>query len=150
MTRVLFLCTGNSARSQIAEALLRAAAGEGWDVRSAGTDPAGLNPLTVEVMAEAGIDVSGAESKHLDRFREEPWDYVITVCDEAAESCSAFPGGRERLNWSTPDPAVAVGTAEARRQAFRSARESLRARIGALLRQRLDAGGGGGTLSGVR
>src|SRR5207253_4234177 len=103
VTRVLFLCTGNSARSQMAEALLREQGSEDWDVRPAGTAPAGLNPLTVEAMAEVGIDISGAESKHLDRFLHEPWDYVITVCDDANESCPLFPGGRERWHWSTPD-----------------------------------------------
>lgn len=132
-TRVLFLCTGNSARSQMAEALLARLGGDGWNVRSAGTAPAGLNPLTVAVLAEIGIDDAGAESKHLDRFVDEPWDYVITVCDRANESCPLFPGGRERLHWSFPDPAAASGDAAARLEAFRHVRDAIRARIAEFL-----------------
>lgn len=138
MRRVLFLCTGNSARSQMAEALLRADGGDEWEVRSAGTAPKGLNPLTVVAMAEVGVDVSGAESKHLDRFLNEPWDYVITVCDDAAETCPMFPGGRLRLHWSTPDPAAASGSNGDRLAAFRTARDSLRARIAELRDQPMD------------
>jgi arsenate reductase len=89
---VLFLCTGNSARSQLAEALLRALGGASFEVASAGTAPAGLHPCTVLVLAELGIDVSQARSKHLDEFVALPWDYVITVCDSAAEACPVFPG----------------------------------------------------------
>ncbi len=128
-TRVLFLCTGNSARSQMAEALLRAVGDDAFEVRSAGTAPAGLNPLTVAALREVGIDATGADSKHLDRFLDEPWDYVITVCDQAREACPLFPGGREQLHWSFADPAAASGNEEERLAAFRRVREAIRQRI---------------------
>ena len=126
---MLFLCTGNSARSQMAEALLRMVGGDRWEVRSAGTAPAGLHPLTVAVLAEIGIDVSHAESKHLDRFIGEPWDFVITVCDQANESCPLFPGEGRRLHWGFRDPAAVSGSEERRRAAFRRTRDEIRARI---------------------
>ena len=99
-TRVLFVCTGNSARSQIAEALLRELGGEAFEAHSAGSDPAGLNPLTVRVLAEDGIDVGDAESTHVDAYVDDPWDYVITVCARTAlharPSCldASLPPGR--------------------------------------------------------
>jgi arsenate reductase len=127
--RVLFLCTGNSARSQMAEGLLREAAaraGRAAEVASAGTIPKGLHPLTVTAMAEIGIDISGAESKHLDRFLAKPWDHVITVCDQAQESCPVFPGARHMMHWSFRDPAAATGTDEQRLAAFRAVRDEIR------------------------
>lgn len=127
--RVLFLCTGNSARSQMAEALLRARAGPALDVSSAGTDPQGVNALTVEVLAERGIDASAATSDHVDRYLSEPWDYVITVCDRANESCPVFPGAARRLHWSFPDPAGATGTDGERRAAFRRVRDAIDRRL---------------------
>lgn len=136
-TRVLFLCTGNSARSQMAEALFRHLGGAGWEVWSAGSAPAGLNPLTVVAMREIGIDVAGAESKHLDRFLGDPWDYVITVCDQAREACPLFPGGREQLHWSFPDPAAASGSAAERLAAFRRVRDLIRARTETFLHERV-------------
>lgn len=126
MTRVLFLCSGNSARSQLAEALLRRGAGEGVSVASAGTEPVAVHPLTIEVLAERGIDVRDATSDHVDRYVDEPWDYVITVCDRAAESCPAFPGETERRHWSFPDPAAAGGD---RGKAFRDVRDAMERRI---------------------
>ena len=131
--RVLFVCTGNSARSQIAEALLRERGGEAFEAHSAGSEPAGLNPLTVRVLAEAGIDVSDAASTHVDVYVGEPWDYVITVCDRARESCPVFPHAGEQLHWSLEDPAAAEGDDATRMAAFRATREDVRARIDAFV-----------------
>jgi arsenate reductase (thioredoxin) len=128
--RVLFLCTGNSARSQMAEALLRADAVEldvECDVHSAGTEPKGVNPLTIEVMREVDINLSAAESKHLDRFVDEHWDYLITVCDNAREACPVFPGAGHVLHWSFPDPAAVEGSHEERLEVFRAVRDDIRA-----------------------
>ncbi len=132
-TRVLFVCTGNSARSQIAEALLRERGGEAFEAHSAGSEPSGLNPRTVRVLAEAGIDVSDAESTHVDAYVGEPWDYVITVCDRARESCPVFPHAGEQLHWSLEDPAAAQGDDATRMAAFRATREDVRARIDAFV-----------------
>src|SRR5437588_10443507 len=98
--RVLFLCTHNSARSQMAEGLLRAMAGARFDVASAGTEATRVRPLAAKAMAEIGIDISGHSSKTLDAFVLQPWDFVITVCDSANESCPVFPGAAKRLHWS--------------------------------------------------
>src|SRR3954471_2149736 len=108
--RVLFICTHNSARSQMAEGLLRDMAGERFDVASAGTEATGVRPEAVEAMAEVGIDIGGHTSKTLQRYLNDDWDYVITVCDDANESCPVFPGGRHRLHWSFEDPSRATGT----------------------------------------
>ena len=132
-TRVLFVCTGNSARSQIAEALLRERGGEAFEAHSAGSEPAGLNPLTVRVLAEAGIDVGEAESTHVDTYVGEPWDYVITVCDRARESCPVFPHAGAQLHWSLEDPAAAEGDDATRMAAFRATRDDIRARIDAFV-----------------
>ncbi len=99
-TKVLFLCTHNSARSQMAEGLLRHLAGNRFEVMSAGTEATHLRPLAVRAMDELGIDISGQESKILERYLGEPFDYVITICDEANEACPFFPGAAERLHWS--------------------------------------------------
>ncbi len=127
--RVLFLCTANSARSQMAEALLRRLGGDGFEVHSAGTAPTGVHDLTLEVLDEVGIDASGQSSKAMDQYLDESWDYVITVCDQAAESCPVFPGGGRRLHWSIPDPAAADGPPEHRIAAFRAARDLLGERV---------------------
>ena len=140
--RVLFLCTGNSARSQLAEALLRDRAGHRVEVASAGTDPKGVHPLTVEVLAEFGIDAGGAVSEHLDRYLGEQWDFVITVCDRAAESCPTFPGAANRRHWSFPDPAAAGGGPERQRVAFRRVRDGIDERIRAFA-ARLERGTSG-------
>ena len=104
MKRVLFICTGNSARSQMAEGLLRALGAGRYEVFSAGLAPKGLNPLAVAAMAEIGLDISRQASKSMEQYLNQPFDYVITVCDRAQESCPAFPGGRTRLHWSFDDP----------------------------------------------
>jgi arsenate reductase len=127
--RVLILCTGNSARSQMAEGLLRHLAGERYDVRSAGTRPSVVNPMAVRVMAERGIDISGHRSKHLGEFLAQPFDYVITVCDNAAEQCPVFPGRAERLHWSFADPAAISGGDAERSDAFRATRDAIEARL---------------------
>ena len=123
---MLFLCTHNSARSQMAEGLLRHLAGNRFEVMSAGTEATQVRPLSVMAMDEVGIDISGQESKTLDRYVGEPFDYVITVCEEANEACPFFPGAAERLHWSLPDPAAAQGTEEDRLKVFRSVRDLLR------------------------
>jgi len=129
-TRVLFLCTHNSARSQMAEGFLRHLAGDRFEVASAGTEATHVRPQAVRVMNELGIDISRQESKTLDRYLGEPFDYVITVCDEANEACPFFPGAGERLHWSLPDPAAAQGTEEDRLlEVFRAVRDRLRQHI---------------------
>lgn len=127
--RVLILCTGNSARSQMAEGLLRELAGERMDVWSAGSRPSVVNPLAIEAMRERGIDISAHRSKHLDEFRTQPFDTVITVCDNAAESCPVFPGPAHRIHWSFPDPAAAEGSEAERVAAFRQVRDAIEARL---------------------
>jgi arsenate reductase len=127
--RVLFLCTHNSARSQMAEGLLRQLGGAGVEVASAGTEARGVNPLAVRAMAEIGIDLRGHASKTLERFVGERWDDVITVCDSANESCPVFPGARRRLHWSFDDPSAATGDEEQRLAVFRRVRDEIRTRI---------------------
>ena len=108
--RVLFVCTGNSARSQMAEALLRRDGGGRFDVSSAGTEPRGVHPLTIRVLQRIGIDTSALRSKSVTEFVGQPFDYVITVCDRARESCPYFPGGGDALHWGFDDPAEATGS----------------------------------------
>ncbi len=127
--KVLFLCTGNSARSQMAEGFLRHLAGNRFDVLSAGTKPGTLNPLAVQAMAELGIDISGQTSKNIHQFLEVPIQYVITVCDHAKESCPIFPGAVHRLHWSFEDPAAAQGTHEEKLAVFRKIRDQIHSRI---------------------
>ena len=130
---VLFLCTHNSARSQMAEGLLRHLAGDGFEVHSAGTEATSVKPEAIAVMAEVGADVSGQESKTLERYLGEPFEYVITVCDAANEACPVFPGAKERLHWSLPDPSSVTGEGEERMEAFRSVRGRIRTLIGSEL-----------------
>ena len=127
--RVLFLCTHNSARSQMAEGFLRALGSGRFDAASAGTEARGLHPLAVQAMAEEGIDISLQESKTLDQFVSEPFDLVITVCDEANESCPYFANAKERRHWSFPDPSAVRGDDETRFAAFRDVRDAIRERI---------------------
>ena len=127
--KVLVLCTHNSARSQMAEALLRTHGNGRFLVASAGTEATRVNPFAVDVMWELGVDISGARSKHLDEFIEQEFDYVITVCDSAAESCPVFPGRSERIHWSFPDPSAATGSDDERRDVFRSVRDDIASRI---------------------
>ena len=124
-TRVLILCTGNSARSQMAEALLRARSGHRFEVYSAGVAPKGVHPLAVQVMAEMGIDISQARSKGVAEFLGQPMDYVITVCDNANETCPVFPGAVTRLHHSFEDPAAVTGDEAARLAVFRRVRDEL-------------------------
>jgi arsenate reductase len=131
--RVLFLCTHNSARSQMAEGLLRHVAGDRFEAHSAGTEATHVRPLAIRAMDEIGVDISGQESKTLNRYLGEPFDYVITVCDDAKEACPFFPGGNMRLHWSLPDPSVAEGTEEERLTVFRSVRDAIRDRLQAEL-----------------
>jgi arsenate reductase (thioredoxin) len=127
--RVLFLCTHNSARSQMAEALLRHLAGDRFEAYSAGTEATHVRPLAVRAMAELGIDISGQESKTRDRYLGEPFDAVITVCDQANEACPVFFGARERLHWSFPDPSRATGSEDEQLAVYRSVRDAIRERI---------------------
>jgi arsenate reductase (thioredoxin) len=128
-SRVLFLCTHNSARSQMAEGLLRHLGGDRFEAMSAGTEATRVRPLAVRAMEEIGVDVSGQESKTLERYLHEPFDYVITVCDEANEACPFFPGASSRLHWSFEDPSRAQGSEEERLAVFRSVRDRIRKRI---------------------
>lgn len=113
----------------MAEGLLRALGGERFEVFSAGTKPKGLHPLAVQVMKEVGVDISGQRSKHVDVYREQAFDWVITVCDNAREECPFFPNARHQLHWSFPDPAAVEGALEERLEAFRAVRDSIRRRI---------------------
>jgi arsenate reductase (thioredoxin) len=128
--RVLFLCTHNSARSQMAEGVLRDLAGDRFEVHSAGTEAAHVRPLAVRAMDEIGVDISEQESKTLERYVGEPFDYVITVCDEANEACPFFPGAKRRLHWSFEDPSQTEGSEEERLGVFRRVRDEIRECIG--------------------
>jgi len=127
--RVLILCTGNSARSQMAEGLLRHLAGDKFDVTSAGTIATYVRPQGIAAMAEIGIDISGHRSKSLDEFLDTPFDYVITVCDNAAQTCPMFPGPAKRIHWPIDDPAFAGRNEEERLAAFRRARDEIRTKL---------------------
>jgi arsenate reductase len=127
--KVLFLCTGNSARSQIAEGLMKLMGGEQWEVRSAGILPSYVHPLAVRVMEEVGIDISKQSSKSQDLFLKEEFDYIITLCDHAAKACPNFPGQGNRLHWSVEDPAMSTGTMDERVALFRKARDEIKTRI---------------------
>ncbi len=131
--RILFLCTHNSARSQMAEAILRELGGGRVEAASAGTEVTRVHPLAVREMAERGIDIGAQRSKHLNEFLGERLDYVVTVCDNAGESCPVFPGGPERIHWSIPDPSAVEGTDEIRAAAFKRAADDLTTRIRDLL-----------------
>ena len=131
--RVLFLCTHNSARSQMAEGLLRHLAGDRFDAYSAGTEATRVRPLAIRAMADLGVDIAGQESKLLDRYLGETFDAVVTVCDQANESCPVFPGAKSRLHWSFPDPSRATGSEEEQLIVYRTVRDVIRARIKAEL-----------------
>ncbi|HEX8130827.1 MAG TPA: arsenate reductase ArsC [Pyrinomonadaceae bacterium] len=128
--RVLILCTGNSARSQMAEGLLRHDGGGRFKVESAGVSPTRVRPEAIEAMREVGIDISGQRSKSVEEFAGQAFDYVITVCDNAREQCPFFPAGTRRIHWSFDDPAEAVGDDAARLAVFRRVRDEIRARLG--------------------
>ena len=125
--RVLILCTGNSARSQMAEGLLRHDAGDRFEVESAGTKPGHVRPEAIAVMKEIGIDLSGHRSKHVDEFAGQSFDYVLTVCDNAKESCPIFPGHGNRIHKAFEDPAALEGSEQDRLALFRRVRDEIRA-----------------------
>jgi arsenate reductase len=127
--RILFLCTHNSARSQMAEGLLRQLGGDRFAAFSAGTAATHIRPLAMRAMAELGIDISGQVSKTLERYLGEPFDAVITVCDDANEACPVFPGAARRLHWSFPDPSRATGSEEEQLAVYRWVRDAIRTRI---------------------
>ena len=136
--RVLFLCTHNSSRSQMAEGLLRARGGQQYQVFSAVTHPRAVHPLAIKAMHELGIDISeraGHRAKGIEQFADQlPMDLVVTVCDEAAEECPYFPNARHQQHWGFPDPSAATGTEEERLAVFRQVRDAIAARIAAFLR----------------
>lgn len=127
--RVLILCTGNSARSQMAEGILRDIAGDRFDVESAGVEPSHVRPEAIEAMSDIGIDITSHRSKSVDEFTGDEFDHIITVCDNARESCPVFPGNAERIHWSFDDPAAVEGTREERVDAFRRIREEIYDRL---------------------
>jgi arsenate reductase len=131
--RVLFVCTGNSARSLMAEALLRRDAGDLVEVVSAGVDPRGVNPLTVRALERIGVDSTGLRSKPVAEFLGQSFDFVITVCDKARESCPVFPGGGETLHWDLEDPATATGSEAERLAVFERVRDGIAERVRAFL-----------------
>ncbi len=131
--RVLLLCTANSARSQMGEGLLRHLTDEHLEVFSAGAEPASVNPYAIRAMHLRGIDISGHSSDHIDQYLAQSFDYVITVCDNAAESCPVFPGPARRIHWSFPDPAAVEGDDEAVLASFINVRDGLEARLRAWL-----------------
>jgi arsenate reductase len=134
--RVLFLCTGNSCRSHIAEGILRQRGGDRFEVCSAGSKPAGyVHPLAIRAMAELGADIGGHRSKPVDEFTGQRFDCVITVCDNAREACPHFPGARKQLHWGFDDPAHATGTDEEKMAVFRRVRDEIRQRIEAFLEE---------------
>ena len=129
MVKVLILCTANSARSQMAEGLLRHIAGDKAEVFSAGSKPSQVNPFAIQAMADRGIDIRNHESKSLANFLKTEFDYVITVCDNAAETCPVFPGKAQRIHWSFPDPAVVTGTDAEILASFINVRNGLEAKL---------------------
>ena len=130
---VLFICTHNSARSQMAEGLLRHLAGDRFEVESAGTEKTHVRPLAIEAMKELGIDISSQTSKTIASLGDRQFDWAITVCDNANEACPVFPGGTKRLHWSFDDPSAATGSDEERLAAFRRVRDEIRAKLEELL-----------------
>ena len=133
--RVLILCTGNSARSQMAEGLLRHDGGPEYEVFSAGTHPSHVRPEATQVMREVGIDISGHRSKSVEEFAGQNFDYVITVCDNAKESCPVFPATTMRIHWSIEDPAAVQGSEEQRLAEFRRIRNQLRTHLRQLVQE---------------
>jgi arsenate reductase (thioredoxin) len=142
--RVLFLCTGNSCRSQMAEGFLRSLAGDRFEVASAGTEPVPVNPGAIEAMSEVGIDISDHESKAVKAFLGQHFAYVITVCDRASERCPIFPGAVKRLEWNFPDPAAVTGSDAERRRVFRQVRDEIADRIRDFVETEVSSVGGSG------
>ena len=131
--RVLFICTHNSARSQMAEGLLRHLGGDPFEAYSAGTEATHIRPLAIRAMAEMGMDITGQSPKTLDRYLDEPFDEVITVCDAAAGVCPVFPNAKQQRHWSFPDPSKATGSEEEQLAVYRSVGDAIRKRIEAEL-----------------
>ncbi len=131
--RVIFVCTHNSARSQMAEGMLRAWGGDRYEVFSAGTEATRVRPEAIRVMGEIGIDISGHASKTLEPFMGEPFDWLVTVCDDAREACPTLPGVARQAHWSIEDPSAVEGNEEERLSAFRAARDELRDHLGRFL-----------------
>ena len=129
MPKVLFLCTGNSARSQMAEGLMRSLGTGQWEVKSAGILPSFVHPIAIQVMKEIGIDISHQASKSVEQFFNEVFDYTITLCDYAATVCPTFPGQGRRLHWPFEDPASAIGTNAQRLIFFRKIRDQIKKKI---------------------
>lgn len=129
LKRVLFICTGNSARSQMAEGLLRHLGNGEYEVASAGTKPSRVNTFAIKAMAEKGIDISRHTSDHVDKYMGQEFDFVITVCDNAKETCPYFPTTKTRLHWSFGDPAAAAGSDEKILAEFRRIRDQIEAQI---------------------
>lgn len=127
--RVLFLCTHNSCRSQMAEGLLKHLAPDKFEAESAGTNPSQVHPLAVKVMEEAGIDISGQYSKPINKFSGQSFDYVITVCDNANQTCPIFPGAARKLHWSFEDPASGEGTPDEKLRFFRRVRDEISSKV---------------------
>lgn len=127
--RVLFVCVHNSARSQMAEGMLRAWAGDRFEVASAGTEATGVRPEAISVMRELDIDISAHQSKTVERFVGHPWDWLIPVCEEACEACPYVPGAKAVLRWSFDDPAAAGGSTEERMTVFRRVRDELAGQV---------------------
>jgi arsenate reductase len=127
--RVLILCTGNSARSQMAEGLLREIGGGRFEVESAGIIASFVRPQAIEAMKEIGIDISGHRSKSVEEFSGQNFDYAITVCDNAKESCPVFPGNVKRIHWSFDDPAEATGSEEEKLAVFRRVRDEIKGKL---------------------
>ncbi|WP_146428878.1 arsenate reductase ArsC [Blastopirellula retiformator] len=134
MKRVLVLCTGNSCRSQMAEALFESLSDGQWQADSAGSKPSGyVHPLAIRAMSELGVDISANESKHVDQFADQPFDLVVTVCDNAKEACPVFPGAKLTLHWPFDDPADATGDDEEKMVMFRRVRDEIKTKIAAYL-----------------
>lgn len=131
--RILVVCTGNSARSILGEAMFRHLGGDRVEVHSAGTHPVGLNPRAIRALEEAGIATDGLRSKSVNEYLGQSFDYVITVCDSARDACPVFPGVHETMHWSYPDPAAVEGDDEERMAAFRAVLTSMGSRIHAFL-----------------
>ena len=129
MKKVLFLCTGNSCRSQMAEGFLRAMAGDRYEAHSAGTNPSAVNPMAIEVMREVGIDISGHRSKNVSEYLGQHFPYIVTVCDNAKEHCPIFPGPATREHWPFEDPADAEGDDNERRKVVRRVRDEIRVKV---------------------
>lgn len=127
--RILVLCTGNSARSQMGEGLFRHEGAGAWEVESAGTRPSLVRPEAIAAMREIGIDISGHRSKSVDEFVEQRFDYVVSVCDNARDVCPVFPAGTERIHWSFEDPAAVEGDEEVRLASFRRIRDQIHGRV---------------------